>query len=141
MECTTPLSTSHFFYIEVVTLFANYFLHNRRMLHTVHYDPESDYLIHVGDLVAKGPDNAQVLASMAFANVTGVRGNHDQKVIEWRSWIEWVQSHKGGRAWLRDMEEKTGNEIEEMRKKNKDSKKWKIPEGWEFGGEHYWIAR
>jgi hypothetical protein len=42
------------------------------------------------------------------------------------------------------MESKTDKEIEEMKKKKekkKDRKKWKIPEGWEFGGEHYWIAR
>jgi hypothetical protein len=43
------------------------------------------------------------------------------------------------------MESKTDEEIEEMKKKKKkkkkDRKQWKIPEGWEFGGEHYWIAR
>lgn len=66
----------------------------RRMLHTVRYDPTNDLLIHVGDLLAKGPDSPLVVQSMAYSNVTGVRGNHDQKVIEWRSWIQWVQSHK-----------------------------------------------
>jgi hypothetical protein len=39
------------------------------------------------------------------------------------------------------MESKTDKEIGEMKKKKKKDKKWKIPEGWEFGGQHYWLAR
>lgn len=96
-------------------------------------------MIHVGDLVAKGPSSAAVLQQLSAANVTGVRGNHDQKVIEWAAWIEWVVSHHGGRAWLKDMESKTPEELDTMRKKS--GRKWKIPDGWEFGGEHYYIAR
>jgi predicted phosphodiesterase len=113
---------------------------NRKILSSVSYSESSDYLIHVGDLVAKGPSSPQVLQTVSHANITGVRGNHDQKVIEWRAWIEWVQSHKGGRAWLRDMESKTPEEIDNLKKKS-GKRKWKIPDGWKFGGEHYWIAR
>ncbi|CAG7852860.1 SubName: Full=Uncharacterized protein {ECO:0000313/EMBL:CCA72927.1} [Serendipita indica DSM 11827] len=112
----------------------------KKLLSTVKYSEHSDYLIHVGDLVAKGPHSDHVLSTVSHANVTGVRGNHDQKVIEWRQWIEWVQSHHGGRAWLRDMESKTDSELEDMKKKA-GKRKWKIPDGWEFGGEHYLIAR
>lgn len=103
------------------------------------YNHKSDYLMHVGDLLAKGPASSEVVTELAQSNVTGVRGNHDQKVIEWRAWIEWVQSHKGGRAWLRDMESKTAAEIEALKKKS--GKKWKIPDKWKFGSEHYWLAR
>lgn len=106
---------------------------------SISYNPSKDYLLHVGDILAKGPSSAAVIHQLAAANVTGVRGNHDQKVIEWRAWLEWVQSHRGGRAWLKDMEAKTGEEIDALRKKS--GKKWKIPDGWEFAGEHYWLAR
>jgi hypothetical protein len=106
---------------------------------SISYDPSKDYLIHVGDLLAKGPSTPAVLHQLSTANVTGVRGNHDQKVIEWRAWLEWVQSHRGGRAWLKDMESKTDEEVDALRKKS--GKKWKIPEGWKFAGEHYWLAR
>ncbi|PVF95687.1 Metallo-dependent phosphatase [Serendipita vermifera] len=112
----------------------------KKILSSVSYSESSDYLIHVGDLVAKGPSSPQVLNTMSHANVTGVRGNHDQKVIEWKAWIEWVQSHKGGRAWLRDMESKTEEELDDLKRKT-NKHKWKIPDGWKFGGEHYWIAR
>lgn len=64
------------------------------MLNTVQYNPETDLLVHVGDLVAKGPDSANVMKTISTHNVTGVRGNHDQKVIEWRGWIEWVLSQE-----------------------------------------------
>jgi predicted phosphodiesterase len=113
------------------------------MIDRLAYNPKHDYLMHVGDLIAKGPNPSEVISSMSKTNITGVRGNHDQKVIEWRAWIEWVQSHKGGRAWLRDLENKydIGGEsaIEKMKKEK--GKKWKIPDGWMFGKEHYRIAR
>ena len=41
---------------------------------------------------------------------------------------------------MRDMESKTDSELEGMKKKA-GKRKWKIPDGWDFGGEHYWIAR
>ncbi|KAG8822948.1 hypothetical protein FS842_009102 [Serendipita sp. 407] len=111
-----------------------------KLMSTVSYSESSDYLIHVGDLVAKGPSSAKVVHDLSHQNVTGVRGNHDQKVIEWKGWIDWVESYNGGSEWLKDMESKTESELEEL-KKNTKKRKWKIPEGWKFGGEHYWIAR
>jgi len=111
----------------------------RKLLSSLSYDPSKDHLIHVGDILAKGPSSAGVIHQLSAANVTGVRGNHDEKVIEWRAWIEWVQSQRGGRAWLKDMEAKTPEELEALRKKR--GRKWKIPDGWNFGGEHYWLAR
>ncbi|KAG8824604.1 hypothetical protein FRC17_009067 [Serendipita sp. 399] len=107
---------------------------------TVSYSESKDYLMHVGDLIAKGPASSKVIHAMSHSNITGVRGNHDQKVIEWRAWIEWVESYQGGSEWLKDMESKSESELEEMKKTTK-KRKWKIPDGWRFGGEHYWIAR
>jgi predicted phosphodiesterase len=44
------------------------------------YRQDNDVLIHVGDLVAKGEKNNEVLGWMAQRRVLGVRGNHDQPV-------------------------------------------------------------
>ncbi len=44
------------------------------------YDPDSDHLIQVGDLVAKGSKSEEVLSWMDQRHIRGVRGNHDQPV-------------------------------------------------------------
>ena len=65
-----------------------------------------------------------VLDYMTTHNVTGVRGNHDQKVIEWRGWIDWVESHEEGAEWLTELEKKHlsvdgWKEYEKVKKKPK----------------------
>lgn len=47
----------------------------------LHYNPKHDLVVHMGDIVAKGPHSNELLARFALSNVTGVRGNNDQKVI------------------------------------------------------------
>ena len=71
---------------------------------------------------------------MARHNITGVRGNHDQMVVEWRGWIHWIEKQKGGKEWL-EKAETLGSGESNLRKK------WKVPKGWEFLGDHYKIAR
>lgn len=44
------------------------------------YDSSKDRLIHVGDLIAKGSKNEEVLWWMNERRILGVRGNHDQPV-------------------------------------------------------------
>lgn len=41
---------------------------------------------------------------MTTHNITGVRGNHDQQVIEWRGWINWICSSRDGCDWLKRTE-------------------------------------
>ena len=45
----------------------------------INYNVDSDRLVHVGDLVAKGTKN-EVLTWMNERHIQGVRGNHDQPV-------------------------------------------------------------
>ena len=73
-----------------------------RLLDKLSYDESSDKFIHVGDIVAKGPHKGSlaVLTYMSSHNITGVRGNHDQKVIEWRGWLDWIHAQPGGKKWL-----------------------------------------
>jgi predicted phosphodiesterase len=54
--------------------------HARRLTEKISYDSKKDLLVHVGDLVAKGEKNEEVLEWMDDYSIMGVRGNHDQPV-------------------------------------------------------------
>ena len=92
-----------------------------------------------------------VLSYMTSNNITGVRGNHDQKVIEWRGWINWIRSLPTGKEWLKNLDirwvEAEGKGASpdiwvEKEKKHNKSKWWRtIPKGWILFGDHYKIAR
>ncbi|KAJ7104108.1 calcineurin-like phosphoesterase [Mycena belliarum] len=118
------------------------------LLDKLSYDPSSDVLIHVGDIIAKGPHEGSmaVLSYMATNNITGVRGNHDQQVIEWRSWLEWIRGLDGGAHWLHDLHAKlhaaAPDDPEEWAAKQLRHSRWahKIPDGWKLLGDHYRLA-
>ncbi|KAK7050945.1 hypothetical protein VNI00_005057 [Paramarasmius palmivorus] len=125
------------------------------LLRKVSYDPSTDIFVHVGDIIAKSTHSGSmaVLDFMATNNITGVRGNHDQKVIEWRAWLDWIHTIPGGAHWLArcrekwDAAQKQGEDdvdawVEKEMKKDKTNKKWwkKIPDGWKLFGDHYEIA-
>ncbi|CAA7267027.1 unnamed protein product [Cyclocybe aegerita] len=130
----------------------------KKLLKRVDYSPSKDLLIHVGDVMVKGPhsDSMAVLHYLASHNITGVRGNHDQQIIEWRGWLNWIISLPGGRCWLENLEKKWSDSQEddddlslelwmdnERISSAKSEKKWwkLIPEGWVLFTEHYRIAR
>lgn len=51
-----------------------------------------DRLVFVGDLVARGPDSLGVLDVARRTGAIVVRGNHEQKLLDWRTARqEWVQ--------------------------------------------------
>ena len=112
--------------------------------------------IHVGDIVTRGPheDSMALLTYLASNNITGVRGNNDQKVVEWRGWLDWITSLPGGKAWLDHLEKvapssdankrKLLDWMEHQRKAaSKEDKKWwkRIPEKWVLFSDHYKVAR
>lgn len=134
--------------IYVIT--SNYQNCNRKLLKKLHFDSSSDFLIHIGDLVSKGPTSGSldVLSYMTTHNVTGVRGNHDQLVIGWRAWIEHVLQHPGGKEFIEELDKKTKVELKELTKFAENglddikTPKWKrIPRGWDISTDHYHIAR
>ncbi|KIM39812.1 hypothetical protein M413DRAFT_74181 [Hebeloma cylindrosporum] len=128
------------------------------LLKRVEYSPREDVLIHVGDIITKGPHTGSlaVLDYMATHNVTGVRGNHDQQVIEWRGWLDWISSISGGKAWLKRLERRWEKVQEEHKDFNSVSwvetegaacsrvdKEWcrRIPKGWVLFSDHHKIAK
>tara|TARA_B100001750_G_scaffold90214_1_gene71313 strand:- start:1253 stop:1936 length:684 start_codon:yes stop_codon:yes gene_type:complete len=54
-----------------------------RLLEEVAFDPASDTLVPVGDLVAKGPASQGVVARCRELGALAVRGNHDEHVLRW----------------------------------------------------------
>lgn len=109
---------------------------SRRLLKKVKYDPHNDRLIHVGDLIAKGDKNAEVLGWMADNKITGVRGNHDQPVVEWRTWMRWA----GGDDWEAYIDSlSAGGEGGVLKALGSQGKMY--PKHWKWKGEHWKIAR
>lgn len=132
------------------------------LLAKLSYDPESDTLIHLGDIVTKGgvKGSLAVLSFMVDNDVMGVRGNNDQTVIEWRAWRDWIQSLPGGREWLDSLDSQHSLLVEAGDEGDEDdaradlypgpafwsqgaNKDWenKIPKGWKLFKRHYNVAR
>jgi len=54
----------------------------RGLLEQVKFDPASWALVSVGDIVAKGPDSAACVRLLKQLGAVGVRGNHEDNVLE-----------------------------------------------------------
>jgi len=63
-----------------------------RLMGQVNYEPASDRLVFVGDLLDRGPDPAGVVrfvrALQAKGNVQCVKGNHEDKCLRWFERVE-----------------------------------------------------
>ncbi|GAA5839756.1 hypothetical protein JCM9279_005158 [Rhodotorula babjevae] len=60
------------------------------LLKRLSFSPSSDTLLHVGDIVGKSAlnDSLTTVSLLRKLGAKGVRGNHDQRVLEWRKWME-----------------------------------------------------
>ena len=117
------------------------------MLSKLDYNPKRDTLVHVGDVVTKGSldGSLKVLSYLSSNNVTGVRGNHDQIVIQYRAWLDWITKQKGGKTWLKRVEkmsEKQRKKFFRSTAKSKAGHFWQaIPKEIDFLSDHYKVAR
>ncbi|KAG0286128.1 hypothetical protein BGZ96_009751 [Linnemannia gamsii] len=57
-------------------------------LKQVKFDPSKDDIILAGDLVAKGPQSLEVIDRARQIQARCVRGNHDDKVIRWKGFLD-----------------------------------------------------
>lgn len=131
------------------------------LLRKTNFDPAAgDVLVHTGDITTKGSlyDSRRVLQWMAKHHVPGVRGNHDQAVIDWIGWRDWISSTSAGKAWLNALDKDWEKEREKassskslnpidwakQRRKNapREFRTWwrRVPQGWKMFNEHYLIA-
>lgn len=113
---------------------------SRNLLSKLKYNTSTDHLIHVGDILAKGTlkGSLAVLDDFTRANVSGVRGNHDQKVIEWRAWFDWVKSSLNGVEWLTKVEKLSKKE---WKSAGRIKHEFPVPDGWKWRSDHWEIAR
>lgn len=51
------------------------------LLKKVHFDPSTDHLIALGDIVSKGPDSPGVIDLLRRYGASCVRGNHEDKLL------------------------------------------------------------
>ncbi|KAK3830279.1 MAG: Metallo-dependent phosphatase-like protein [Linnemannia gamsii] len=57
-------------------------------LKEVKFDASQDEVIFAGDLVAKGPESLKVIDKAIELKARCVRGNHDDKVIRWKYYLD-----------------------------------------------------
>lgn len=120
----------------------------KALLKRLAYDQTKDTLLMVGDLVAKSTvdTSLETVALLRQLGARGVRGNHDQGVIQWRRWMEAygpgklaTQSESGEdgiRQYGNDMLTSTGSDgsATEVPTDAEDSKALKKRGWWPFGG-------
>ena len=53
----------------------------KKLLRHVKFDERTDHLITVGDVISKGPDNVGVLDELIRLGASGVRGNHEDRIL------------------------------------------------------------
>ena len=129
------------------------------LLRKVNYNSAGDVIVHTGDIITKGahPGSMKVLDWMAKHAISGVRGNNDQAVIDWKGWRDWISSTAAGRAWLHSLDRDWEKESEKTSSKALDPDSWvkerrrnaprkykiwwrQVPGDWKMFREHYLIA-
>ncbi|KAJ9094767.1 hypothetical protein QFC21_005927 [Naganishia friedmannii] len=137
----------------------------KKLMKKLSFDPKHDKIIHVGDVIAKGPEPHSVLDYLRKNKVKGVRGNHDEKVIEWRSWMRWAgkgyqsnlatqsnddDDEDGWRKFIDELDRQfppnaENDELSESQRKQLEkelaSKLKSFPKDWSWRSEHWKIAR
>jgi hypothetical protein len=98
----------------------------------------------VGDILAKGPDSIKVISYMREQHAVGVRGNHDQKVIEWRAWMEEVGTKVGRTSSWEDVVDELDVEMDDrvdVAMSRLEELRHTYPSEWTWKSEHWTIAR
>ncbi|KAF5237399.1 hypothetical protein FAUST_6057 [Fusarium austroamericanum] len=68
-----------------------------KLLKKIKFNPETDHVIAVGDMINKGPKSSEVIARLMEIKASAVRGNHEDRVIlAWRG----LSSQQGVAAYL-----------------------------------------
>lgn len=83
-----------------------------KALKKLNFDPETELLICVGDLVNRGDGNLEAVALLDTPWFYSVRGNHDQMCIEGLSNTKMKQAHKAESGeWFYELSDKQQEKI------------------------------
>jgi len=85
----------------------------REALDAIRFDDSAgDRLIHVGDLVDRGPESAWVVEWLAQPWVHSVAGNHEDMAIRWPNGsMESGNYHANGGSWMIALDRETQREV------------------------------
>ncbi|KAF9967095.1 hypothetical protein BGZ70_000129 [Mortierella alpina] len=136
-----------------------------RFLSSVHFDTKRDLLVLAGDLIAKGPQSLEVIDRARQLNAKCVRGNHEDKIIRWRGYLDSL-SKTDREALIAENEDEDEPEYDQeddqedeiflvetlfnngsslddsmQRQRKRKSRKPKVPSDLNQRSEHYTIAR
>ncbi|MEE9326247.1 MAG: metallophosphoesterase [Cocleimonas sp.] len=88
-------------------------------LESLDFDPKSDRVFSVGDLIDRGPESHRVLEFLDKPWFHSIKGNHEMMLIEARhrktNYRSWVNKYGGG--WWQDITPEMQQEIRERLKK------------------------
>ncbi|KAF9100749.1 hypothetical protein BGX27_000262 [Mortierella sp. AM989] len=129
-----------------------------RFLKKIKFNPSKDTIVLAGDIVAKGPHSLKVIDRAIKLDAKCVRGNHDDKVIRWRGFLDSLSGRQ-----LEDLESETEEDLQHSRGLVDDNKGWesvpseigkdndtetqqlriqaRIPSDLDKASEHYHIAK
>ncbi len=79
-----------------------YFNLLERKLEAVNFDPQTDRLFAIGDLVDRGPDSARVSEFLSHNWFHSIRGNHEQMLIDYTPRDRLTAISNGGQ-WFLDL--------------------------------------
>lgn len=78
----------------------------QRLLKKIKYDPLTDVIYSVGDMIDRGPDSVKVVQFFQQPHCHAILGNHEQMVLNAKAWEEiWMHHETGGPATLASLHE------------------------------------
>jgi len=89
----------------------------KSLLHKVGYNPGRDTVILLGDLLGKGPFGAETVAFARKNGMSALRGNHEDRLLRYRSHQERVKNVPG---YFNPMKPLTGDVLETYSKLSSD---------------------
>lgn len=91
----------HFVFGDIHGRFATF----KALLDLINYDPETDVIYSVGDMIDRGPDSVPVVQFFQQDHCHAVLGNHEQMVLNPGYWEPvWTDTHAGGSQTLASLE-------------------------------------
>ncbi|KAF9435908.1 hypothetical protein BGZ76_005275 [Entomortierella beljakovae] len=111
------------------------FIGLEHFLKQIKFNQDKDMIIFAGDIVAKGPQSLEVIDKARSINAKCVRGNHDDKVIRWKGYLDSLSPVQ------RDMLDVGNNNSIPTDNSVPSDPELSVPSDLIRGSDHYHIAR
>jgi len=112
-----------------------------RFLKLIDHDPRKDVLILSGDMVTRGPQSIEVIDTARKLGIKCVRGNHEDKVIRWRGYLDSLSLQEREIFEAGGVVKGEGNSSNDDRKEQDEENHPNAPADLNRQSEHYHLAR